>query len=163
MRKLNFVPETSSYAVQDSASEFLRVQLDGGAGRYRKDILNATRVIDCQWTLGPSDYDAFISFYRGFCAYPSPFLIDLVSEEYGMQECQAWFMPETLQVTKPGRLFLTINAQLEVAPPLRDHNYETSYWMMVSVYGSHEAALEIMNLLHHLVNVKLPPAVGAAA
>jgi hypothetical protein len=155
MQKLILPPDQASYSVS-SADEVLRVQLDGGRGRYRRDILNASRMVNCQWTIGPENFQYLNVFYRYSVENASePFLIDLYLDDPFLTEHQANFIPGSFSLSSQQGLTFVVTAQIEVKPSNYDPDYSSSYLMLIAEYGSVEAATEILNLLEKLVNVDL--------
>ena len=74
-------PDQASYSVTDG-KEVVATQLDGGAARYRRDILGATSRVAVQWTIGPDSYRYLRSFYRAVTVGGSnPFNIGLLLDE----------------------------------------------------------------------------------
>ena len=162
---LPLIPTRASYSGnQDTSTEVLSVRLDGGASRFRRDIVNGTRLVNVQWSLNPAQYNDLCTFYRAAkMTAGEAFNVKLILDDAEPTFYQAHFVPGSFSLQEQRGHTYIVTAQLEAVPPLYDDAYEMSYWMMVSTYGSPEAALEIINLLHYLVNIKLPPAVGTVA
>jgi hypothetical protein len=159
--KLNLPPDQAGYAVLDAGNEVVRVQLAGGAGRYRRDILNASKMANVTWTLGPEEYDYFEMFYRVMTLRAGePFLIDLIIGESGLTQHEARFIPGSKQLQSQRGLTYVVTAQLEVTPKQYDYAYEDSLIVLLSAYTDFDSSLEVINQLEQLVNEDLPNAWG---
>lgn len=152
MYKMLIPPDQSGYSVQDG-SEVLRQQLDGGRGRIRADILNASRKINCQWSVGPEDYKYLRSFYNVNKA--RAFEIDLYLDEPILTTHTANFIPDTFGLVSQSGLTFIVGCQIE-AEPIDTLAYDESFIDLIDIYGSPEAAIEIINLLEKLTNIDLP-------
>lgn len=116
MQKLIIPPDNSQYSVTDG-KEVVATQLDGGAARYRRDIIGATSAVSVSWILNENGYNYLRSFYRGITGKgASPFLIDLILDEYELTEHKAYFVPGSMQLTAQKGLTYWVSAQLEVCP-----------------------------------------------
>lgn len=114
--KCVFAPDSSSYTVTDG-TEIVRVELDGGRGRYRRDILNSTRLVTVRWILDREQYEYIRSFYKVAVAQASaPFKIDLILDKATLTEHDAYFIPNTMKLDSQIGLSYTVSAQLEVVP-----------------------------------------------
>jgi hypothetical protein len=152
MYKLILPPDQSGYSVTDG-SEVIRQQLDGGLGRYRADILNASREVNCQWTVGPDEYRYLRAFYNTNKALA--FSIDLYLDEPELTEHVAHFVPDSFSLSSQSGLTFVVNARLEVEP-IDNSEYDESLILMVDTYGGFEEAIEFMNGLEKLTNYDLP-------
>jgi len=152
--KLNLPPDQASYSVTDG-SEVNRTQLDGGAGKYRVDILNATRMVNCQWTVGPDNYRYLRAFYNILHRDSEPFKLDLYLDYPTLTEHDCWFMPDTFKlVSQQGQTFV-VASQLEVTPT-DDAVDDQSLVDLMDGFGSIDEAYQSLLLLEKLVNVDLP-------
>ena len=114
--KLIIPPDNSSYTVADG-KEVVSTVLDGGAARYRRDILGATSTLSVTWILGRDEYKYLRSFYRGVTQKGAlPFLIDLLLDSFELTEHKAYFLPGSMQLTGQKGLTHWVSAQLEVYP-----------------------------------------------
>lgn len=150
--KLIIPPDQNGYGFTNG-SEVLRTKLDGGLGRYRVDILNASRQLSCQWTVGPNDYQYLQSFYS--VVKGAGFLVDLYMDAGVLTEHTAHFMPDSFGLVSQSGLTFVVGAQLEVEP-IDNSEYDQSLIDLIDIYGSSDAAIEVLNLLEKLVNVDLP-------
>lgn len=116
MQKFIIPPDNSAYSVTDG-KEVVATQLDGGAARYRRDIIGATSTVNVSWILGREEYLYLRSFYRGITGKGAmPFLIDLILDSYELTEHKVYFIPGSMQLTQQKGLTHWVSAQLEVTP-----------------------------------------------
>lgn len=147
-------PAQAAYAFEDSVSQYRRVQLEGGAGRYRRDVIRSSKLVEAQWVLTPAQYNYFMAFYARFQTKPDPFILPLIIEEAALSDCECWFIPGTFSLTSRQGDIYTVSARLEVMPPQRDAALDD--WLItLPPYLGPEWA-EYMDRLHRLVNVSLP-------
>jgi hypothetical protein len=112
--KLIRPPDKASYSV-DFGQETVRQQLDGGAGRYRKDIAHSSSVVGCQWQLNQNDYDYFMAFYRLQTRQAAlPFTIDLIIDGEELVERTVHFIPGTVRLVSQSGMQYVVGANLEV-------------------------------------------------
>ena len=110
-------PDQNGYAFTDG-KEVLSVQLDGGASRYRKDILNANVNVTVQWTVDRDQYNFLRVFYKKRTESGSlPFMIDLyLDDPYTLTTHVAHFVPGTFGLKSQKGLSFVVGATLEVKP-----------------------------------------------
>lgn len=153
LTKLVLLPDNSSYSVTDG-KEVISTQLDGGAARYRRDILGATSTVGVSFVLGPAEYKYLRAFYRTVTVSGStPFLIDLILDEPTLTEHKAYFIPGSMQLTGQKGLTYTVSAQLEVYPIALDLDYDNSIVMLFSNYGDDWQG--VFNAFEKLTNIDL--------
>jgi len=146
-------PNQNSYRVKDGETT-IAVKLDGGASRYRRDILNAYYTVDCEWRLSQDDYQYFRAFYNTETTSGSlPFLIDLITDEADLTEHEAQFIPDTIQLSVYNGAYFTVRAQLEVKPIPRDATLDATLVMLFSEYGGDVEARGMLDQLEQLTNV----------
>lgn len=151
-----YCPDHASYAHADSASPYKRVQLDGGRGRYRSDLLTSSKFVDVQWIVPANAYNYLNNFYSLFKRRPEAFLISLIIDEDTLTDCDAWFMPGTFRlVSKQGNAF-TVSAQLEVIPPVVNQQQGDILISLISYFGPDWQLYE--DRLNIIVNLDLPQA-----
>lgn len=153
-------PDNSSYAVSDG-KEVVSTKLDGGASRYRRDILGATSTVDVVWILGPDEYKYLRSFYRALCVTGSrPFLIDLILDEPTLTEHKAYFIPASVRLTGQKGLTYWVSAQLEVYPAEMDMQAEADFAAIYGEFGKNwQNDFPIFeNSLDLLTNIEIPGA-----
>lgn len=147
-------PDQSGYSVTDG-NEVIAVKLDGGASRYRRDVLGATSTVTVQWSVDPDVYRYLRAFYKTATANGStPFLIDLLLDEPSLTEHKAYFVPGSMRLQSQKGLEYIVAAQLEVTPDLPDTAYDEGIVLMFEEYGNGTPVF--INELEHLVNVQIP-------
>lgn len=116
--KLHLTPESSAYSVSRKP-EVLSVELDGGAARYRQDILNSAFMVDVTFILNPEEYEYLMAFFRGACYHGSEvFQIDLLLDTPDFVEYDAhWEKGRMPVLTSQQGLAYTVSARLEVLKP----------------------------------------------
>ncbi len=135
MFKLALLPDNSAYTVVDGKS-VVATKLDGGASRYRRDIIGATSSVTCNWIIGPTEYKYLRAFFRTIADYGSkPFLIDLLLDQPALTEHKAYFMPESLQLTGQKGLTYYVTASLEVVPIPPDQDNDALFAIGYSEWG----------------------------
>lgn len=158
LTKFVLPPDNSSYSVTDG-KQVVSVQLDGGAGRYRRDILGATSRVSCSWILGREDYKYLRSFFRTLTVSGSkPFLIDLILDEATLTEHKVYFVPDSMQLTAQKGLTYWVSAQLEAYPAEVDSEADLIYAVLYGEYGSNwKTEFPITeDLLNLIMNTYLP-------
>lgn len=158
MTKFIIPPDNSAYSVTDG-QEVIATQLDGGAARYRRDILGATSKVNVVWTLGTEEYKYLRSFYRALCVSGSrPFLIDLILDEPTLTEHKVYFVPGSMQLTGQKGLTYFVACQLEVYPAEMDMEAEADFAAIYSYFGPNwkNTFPAFENELDVLVNIELP-------
>ena len=151
--KFVIAPTQASYSVRDGETT-LSVKLDGGASRYRRDVLNANRIVTCEWRLSAGDFQYFRAFYNTETVSGSgSFLIDLIIDDADLTEHEAHFVPNTLQMSVVSGTTYSVRADLEVKPIARDAVYDAGLVEIYEAYGGTEAAQAVLNQLEQLINV----------
>lgn len=156
--KFAIPPDNSSYTVADG-KEVVSTQLDGGAARYRRDILGATSTVGVVWIVGPDEYKYIRSFYRALTLKgATPFLIDLILDEPTLTEHKVYFIPGSMQLTGQKGLTYWVSAQFEVYPAEIDYEAEKAFAALYSDLGANWQSLfpPIENDLNQVVNIELP-------
>jgi hypothetical protein len=116
MEKLKLRPNRDSYSVTDGTT-FKQTKLEGGASRFRRDLLGAARTVDVSWLLNPSQYRYFTAFYNTTLKDGSEsFKIDLLLDNPRLTEHVAHFIQDTKKLDGQSGLAHTVSAQLEVMP-----------------------------------------------
>lgn len=116
MRKLHLRPNRDGYAVADGMT-FKQTKLEGGASRFRRDVLGAARLVDVQWTLKTSQYEYLTSFYNTVLKDGSEsFKIDLILDKPRLTEHIAHFVQEPKKLNGQSGLSYSVGAQIEVLP-----------------------------------------------
>lgn len=155
MNKLSIPPDQSGYAMT-AGSGVLRVELDGGLGRYRRDILNQASLVDCSWTVNQAEYNYLMAFFRvNEKNGGDGFNIDLILDSQEPTEYVAHIIPGSWRLTGQKGTGYTVTAQLEVEAAEHDYEYDQGI-IDIYEYGSSEKAIIMINLLHKLVHKDLP-------
>ena len=117
MERMLLRPNSEDYS-QEEGTEVIRVELDGGAGRYRRDKVGATRRVNVSWTMNPNQYQYWRAFWHTATKRGSlPFLCDLVGESgQGPQQHVCYFVPGSVQMPSQQGLTYVQSATLEVKP-----------------------------------------------
>lgn len=111
-------PESGSYQIA-FGTEALGEELDGGRGRYRLDILNASKKVDMAFILDPTEYDYFMAFYRSQAQRGAePFQMDLIIDSSAEVECTCNFVPGSLKLNSQSGLAYTVACTMEVRQPV---------------------------------------------
>jgi len=153
---LNLCPTESTYTAKHNTSGYLRVELEGGKGRYRKDILNPAMTVNCRWVVRKEYFDYLWAFYRVYLRNMAPFYVDLVLEEWGKVRVLADIIPDSFQFDAKQGPTYTVTAQLEVQPPQYDAQADEDYITIINEFGpDYEKWLE---RLWQIVNIKYPVA-----
>ena len=115
--KMIIPPDQNSYSFNDGI-EVLSASLDGGASRFRKDILNANLKLNVQWTLDRTGYNFIRVFYKTMLQSGSlPFLMDLyVDDPFTLSEHECHFMPGTIGLKSQAGESFIVGATIEVKP-----------------------------------------------
>jgi hypothetical protein len=160
MEKLLLLPDSDGYSSTDG-TEVLRTELDGGAGRYRRDKLGANKMVNVRWTLDPYQYMYWRAFYNTTTKKGTlPFLLDLVSEDgSGPTEHTCQFMPGSVTLPSQQGLTYVQQATLEVTPLPANADLDESIVFVYEIFGTD--AQSILAALEHLVNVAAPEALNA--
>lgn len=161
MKKFIYPPQQANYAVQDG-QETISVQLEGGAGRYRKDILNSTSRVNVSWLFTAVGYEYFRAFYREQTAANTgaqPFLIDLLLDEaLALTEHTAYLIPGSVTLAGTKGLSYVVQAQLEVIPKTYADGYFEAIIFLVEEFGDQavEESDALFDALTKLITVDMP-------
>lgn len=158
MNKLLLSPTAAGFAATPG-TEVVMQSLDGGAGRYRLDVLGATYRVNVKWVLRAFAYDYLRAFIRfSINSGADAFEIDLSLDYAETQTYVAHLIPGTLKLdSRSGEIF-TVSAQLEVEQSAVDSDRDQT---IVALYET--AALGGPNIvagLEILVNEELPEGLG---
>lgn len=154
LNKLIIPPDRSGYAF-DEGIETLSVQLEGGASKFRRDVLNSNFRLNVQWTLDPLNYNYIKVFYKIMLESGSlPFLLDLfVDDGFTLTEHECHFIPGTFGLkSQSGNAFI-VGATLEVKPKKMSQS-EIDALALYALFGD---AWEYYNdLFDNLINIQIP-------
>jgi hypothetical protein len=116
MAKFLIPPLSPSYSVEGATEEVLRAQLDGGASKFRADIIGAALNVACNWQFDPSENEYFWAFFRTATSRGAlPFEIDLLIDNSELTEYSAHFVGKP-KLTQQSGLTYYVSAMLEVMP-----------------------------------------------
>jgi len=154
MPTLALPPDYSSYTVTDGV-ETISVKLKGGASRYRKDILNSTSTVDCQWTLTAGQYEYWRAFYRTATVSGSiPFLCPLTLDRSGVKNFKCYFVPSSISVSDmEGDVIFIIQAQLEVVPIPADPLADAA---IIAFNGNLQTQEDLLNTITNYLLPRMP-------
>lgn len=157
MRKMILRPDADGYSAAEPDGEVLRVDLDGGAGRYRTDKIGATKTVNVKWTMNPARYEYWRSFFEtGTKRGALSFLCDLVSEDgLGPVEHTCSFIPGSVSLPTQQGLTYVQQATLEVTPIAHDPLVDVALMDLFELYEDKGSV--ILNKLAKLVTVDLVP------
>jgi hypothetical protein len=110
-------PVSAGYSVTPKDG-VLAVELDGGAGRYRADVLNGARRVTVTWVCNGPQYDYLCAFKRTATANGAlPFDISLRLDAEPRQVFAAHFIPDTFRIVRMEGRIRVVEAELEVIKP----------------------------------------------
>ncbi len=160
LTKLVIPPNQASYATKDG-KEVISAKLDGGASRFRRDILEAASSINVVWSVGPDEYQYLRAFYKSVTVRGSlPFLIDLYMDLPTLTEHEAYFVPKSFALTGQRGKEFTVSAQLEAIPLEADDDLNIGLVALYNAYGSFAAAEAVLDRLAIFANEDLPTYLG---
>lgn len=154
IQKLIIPPDRNSYNFLDG-EEVLSVALDGGASKFRSDVLNSNIRVSVQWTLNPTSYNYFRAFYNTIIAKGAlPFLIDLyIDNPFELTEHEAHFVPGTFGLRSQSGQAFVIAATLEIKPiAMTQENIDAG--LLFGLFG--EEYIYYNNLFDNIINVQIP-------
>lgn len=114
MLKLLIAPDEQGYQVREQASA-TRVELPGGQSRYRTDSLDTDSLVDCQFTLDPSNFQYLRAFYNYNGQGTDDFLVDLVIDSHTPREYQARIRPGSWRLSDVQGYRFKVRLSLDVA------------------------------------------------
>ena len=153
MDKLILPPDETGYSIKDGI-EVVATQLKGGAARYRKDIKNSTSQLSVQWTTDREGFKYLRLFYRLVATNgATPFLIDLIVDDYELTEHVANFIPGSMTIDTVSGFTFVVKAELEIKPQATAE-LQSAYLELYKSFGSDIAKFEEM--FNTIINVNLP-------
>lgn len=133
--KCILTPIQASYSVADGV-EVLRTQLSGGMGRYRRDIINSTSLVNVSWLVKGQEFEYLRAFYKTAVAEGSRrFTIDLLLDNPVVTEHEAMFIPGSMNIDGNSGLALRVSAQLEVVPLARSIENDSLFIAVIEEFG----------------------------
>lgn len=116
--KIALPVDNNSYNV-NFGNNVLSTALEGGASRFRKDLIGATHLGSVQWTTDVAGYRYLMAFWRTSLDYGSlPMIIDLVIDDAEVAEYTARIVPGTFGLKSQSGLEYVVGCQLEVEADL---------------------------------------------
>lgn len=158
LKKFIIPPLETGYTVTDG-EETIVEKLDGGAGRYRSDILNASLKVTVRWLFTQAQFGYFRAFYKGTTASGAlPFLLDLIVDEGAtLTEHTCNFVPRKVKTAKVKGFSYQVSAELEVRPIVYSDGFYESIVFLYEHFGEDQTgASSMFNQLEQLVTVDLP-------
>lgn len=108
---LDLCPLQASYAMTLGNSV---IQVEGLTdNRYRASFEQLENVVTTNFNLSADDYSYFTAFYRVWQHLRKPFTIDTVIDTRALQRYKAHFVPNSIGMTKNGRIF-QVTAQMHI-------------------------------------------------
>lgn len=133
--KLTLAPDQAGYAVRDGI-EVVSAKLDGGAGRYRRDIVGANATVNVQWRVNPVEFRYLKSFYNLLTGKGvGTFLLDLYLDREELTEHECHFIPGSFRLSGQRGKQFTITAQLEAKPVKLTEEEEEAERIWATLYG----------------------------
>lgn len=133
MATLHFPPAATGYSAQQR-SGVLSVELDGGASRYRKDILHGAFRVTATWFCNRQEYDYLCAFHRTSTQSGSlPFDVSLRLDAEKRAVHTAYFVPGTFRLSRMEGRSRVVEAELEVVKPF-DSNEATADAAIITAY-----------------------------
>lgn len=155
MKYLDLVPNQEDYSVS-YGNEVISTKLDGGASRYRRDIIGAASTVTVSWQLDDEDYQYLNAFYRSETENGSqPFLISLILDDALPTQRTAYFVPGSKTLNEVSGLTYYVSAELEVMPVQANSDYDIAIVMLRDNYGSTSNSYAMFNAFEQLANVDL--------
>lgn len=153
MVKLALRPDADGYSMAEG-NDVIGTELEGGAGRYRRDKIGSTNRVSCTWTLNRDQYRYWRAFFHTATERGSlPFLCDLVGEDgTGPKEHTCRFVPGSVSLSRQVGLTYVMQATLEVEPLLHSEAVDTAV-MALFATGTPDS---FFGDLDHLVNISWP-------
>ena len=148
--KMALRPNQSGYSVQHP-NAIERMQMAGGASRYRQGKKNLPSLVTLQWTTSKNGYDYLVAFFKVWQnQYPAinPFLLDLIIDDSELMEYSCRFTGG-LQLDQIAGHAYYISAEIEATAKKRNNDVDEIILLGV---------LDLLNPLEQLVNVDLPNA-----
>jgi hypothetical protein len=156
--KLLLVPDADGYSSTDG-NEVIGTPLDGGAGRYRRDKIGATKIVNLRWTMSRSQYQYWRAFFVVTTSKGAlSFTCDLLSEDgTGPAEHVCNFVPGSVSLLSQSGFTYVQQAQLEVTPLARNAIVDAA---VLALYSEGDEVDDNLRVLARLVNVTAPESLG---
>lgn len=153
--KLNIDIPQDGYSLREPEGMVLRAKTSAGSSRQRLDQPSAPLEADVQLFLSPDAYQYWRVFWRAAIGFGSlPFLLDLVIENAGVEECEVKIVPGSYSTGIRGDAHV-VTLSLEIKrPPAGDPELDDSILFLWGTYG--EFGPSVLERLAQLVNVDFP-------
>lgn len=151
MNRLAYCPNQSGYSAA-FGNDVISQELDGGGGRYRRDIRRKSHTASVNWLIDLAGYQYITAFYRVWARNPSqPFVAQLViDDELKDYEC---FFRSPINLDSQEGLAYKVSAQLEVKALISNDAFDDA----IVAIGTFS---DTFNPLDELANQELPNALG---
>jgi len=158
LTKLQLSPSSASYSVTDGKGS-IRTILDGGASRYRRDLIGVNSSVKVSWLCDRDQYRYFRAFYRSLLQNGSKaFILDLILDNPTPVPHTCRFIPGSVSLSEQSGLMYVVSAELEVEPSDIDEDAEAAFAFLFSMFGStwETDFPHIESDLDNIINVELP-------
>lgn len=157
LSKCALSPDSAGYSVVD-AENVISTKLDGGASRYRLDMLDSVSKVSVKWVCNQNQYQYLRVFYVSILKNGSlPFLIDLILNSSSPIEHEAYFIPGTLSLSEHSGDYYGVVAQLEVIPKPIDELVNTQMVLFGEFGSGYQTEFQAFeDVLDNLMNVRIP-------
>lgn len=153
MYKLSLTPDQAGYSIdEDGTASYTKLR--GGAGRYRRDLLNATVKVNLQWSCTADEFEYLKTFWRLTNNGVEPFLMDLIIHDGALTEHICRFIPKSFKTTSYKNGNSIVQAVLEVEPLVGDPAMDEGVVTSFEAFGNDGS--ECYAILATLVNVDMP-------
>lgn len=130
-------------------------ELDGGAPRYRRGMLNPYHTVNVQWKVQEAGFQYLDALHEVWCRNPNQFFyapLKVNGPEY--KNYEAFFVEDSFQLNSVEGLVFTVTAQLRVKPIVDEAMND----LIVAAGNNNLDLSALVNPLEQLVNVDLPKA-----
>jgi hypothetical protein len=135
LTKLTIAPDQAGYAVTDGV-EVISAKLDGGASRYRKDVVGANSTVNAVWRVGKTDFRYLRSFFNILNGKGAKaFLLDLYLDREELTEHECHFIPGSFRLSGQRGQQFTVSAQIEAKPIKLSEEEEEAERVWATLYG----------------------------
>lgn len=136
MRTLDLPVLNDSYTVDKSADEYSRVQLDGGAGRYSKDLFGISDLVGLTFVLNPDEFDFLKIFYNVAARSGEEFIMNLLIDSFDLKPYKCRFIPSTFKITGSKGFATFVSATVEAINRIDDPISDDDYMILFDEFGN---------------------------
>lgn len=155
MLKLTRIPGRDGYTVDfDTDARAARVR--GRLPRGRLDQQDSASRVAVNFTLKPSEHDAFMAFYEQVNFTGEEFLVDLITGDFELREHTCRLVPGSLRTVGSGGVAVAVGFELEAdhLSDLYTSDFDNNF---MDIYETNpEGDPTLYELLAKLVNEDLP-------